>query len=148
VDPGPWDLTPTGVGEISFGVAVADVQEELGVPIDTSLVASCGFLRPDRAPEGLTLMAERGRIVRADVTTGTASTAEGAAIGDSEARILELYPSLRRLPHKYTTGSYLIVVPNVPADTLFRYVFETDGSRVTRFRAGLLPAVEYVEGCG
>jgi hypothetical protein len=31
---------------------------------------------------------------------------------------------------------------------MFRIVFETDGQRVTRFRAGRLPAVQYVEGCG
>ena len=149
--PGPalWDLTTTGVGGISFGAAVADVEEELGVPVDPALIeSSCEFISPEGAPDGLTLMAESGRIVRADVTSGTARTAEGAAIGDSERRILELYPALRRMPHKYTTGSYLVVLPNAPADTLHRYVFETDGSSVTRFRAGLYPPVEYVEGCG
>jgi hypothetical protein len=145
----PWDLSPTGVGGISFGAAVADVREELGIPVESALLeSSCEFVSPEAAPDGLTLMAESGRIVRADVTSGTARTAEGAAIGDSEARIMELYPALRRMPHKYTTGSYLVVLPNAPADTLHRYVFETDGSTVTRFRAGLYPPVEYVEGCG
>jgi hypothetical protein len=149
VEPGPWDLTPRGVGEFSFGSAVADVREELGVPVDPALLASsCEFIHPAGAPEGLTLMSEAGRIVRADVASGAATTAEGAAIGDSEARILELYPGLRRMPHKYTSGSYLIVLPEAPADTIHRYVFETDGARVTRFRAGLFPPVEYVEGCG
>jgi hypothetical protein len=147
--PAPWDLTATGVGEISFGSSVADVEEELGVPLDPALLEpSCSFVRPSGAPEGLTLMVENGRVVRADVVAGTVRTVEGAAIGDTEARILELYPTLRRGPHKYTTGSYLVVLPNAPADTLHRYVFETDGARVTRFRAGVFPPVEYVEGCG
>ena len=29
----------------------------------------------------------------------------------------------------------------------YRLVFETDGERVTRYRAGRLPEVEWVEGC-
>lgn len=93
-------------------------------------------------------MVENDRIVRADVVSGPARTAEGAAIGDTESRILALYPDLRRGPHKYTTGSYLVVLPYAPADALHRYVFETDGALVTRYRAGLFPPVEYVEGCG
>ena len=147
--PAPWDLTATGVGDIPFGSALADVEEQVGVPVDPApLGPSCAFVRPNGAPDGLTLMVENGRIVRADVVSGTARTVEGAAIGDTEARIEELYPTLRRGPHKYTTGSYLVVAPRAPADTLHRYVFETDGVRVTRFRAGLFPPVEYVEGCG
>src|SRR5688572_21124053 len=63
----PWDLTATGVGGISFGSSVADVEEELGVPLDPALLEpSCSFVHPSGAPEGLTLMVENGRIVRAD----------------------------------------------------------------------------------
>jgi hypothetical protein len=63
-------------------------------------------------------------------------------------RVMELYPTARRTPQKYTDGAYLIVMPFAPADTLHRYVFETDGQRVTVYRAGLYPPVEYVESCG
>jgi hypothetical protein len=147
--PAPWDLTATGVGDIPFGSAVADVETLLGDSVDPALLGlSCGFVQPNGAPDGLTLMVENGLVVRADVVSGTARTAEGAAIGDTEERIEELYHTLRRGPHKYTTGAYLVVLPNAPADTVHRYVFETDGARVTRFRAGLFPPVEYVEGCG
>jgi hypothetical protein len=128
---------------------LVDVEEALAAPADPALRSSgCGFVQPRGAPDGVTLMVENGRVVRADVTSGSAKTAEGAGIGDTEARILELYPGLRSGPHKYTPGSYLVVLPNAPADTLHRYVFETDGVRVTRFRAGVFPPVEYVEGCG
>jgi hypothetical protein len=50
-------------------------------------------------------------------------------------------------PHKYTGGHYLTVTPTAPGDSAYRMVFETDGRRVTQFRAGVRPAVEYVEGC-
>jgi hypothetical protein len=128
---------------------LSEVAEALATPVEPAVLSgSCGFVRPLGAPDGLTLMVESLRIVRADVISGSARTAEGAGIGDAEARIFELYPGLRKGPHKYTAGSYLVVLPRAPADTLHRYVFETDGTRVTRFRAGLFPPVEYVEACG
>ena len=34
-----------------------------------------------------------------------------------------------------------------PEDSARRLIFETDGQRVVRYRAGITPAVEYVEGC-
>jgi hypothetical protein len=39
------------------------------------------------------------------------------------------------------------VTPSAAADKQFRIVFETARGRVTRYRAGLMPSVEYVEGC-
>ena len=51
-------------------------------------------------------------------------------------------------PHKYVEGGrYLVYLSPQRADSGLRIVFETDGSVVTRFRAGVLPAVAYVEGC-
>ena len=44
-------------------------------------------------------------------------------------------------------GQYLVLAPGEGGDSL-RLVFETDGRLVTRYRTGLLPAAEYVEGCG
>ena len=33
------------------------------------------------------------------------------------------------------------------ADSMYRIVFETDGPRVTQYRSGRVPAVDYGEGC-
>jgi hypothetical protein len=99
--------------------------------------------------EGLTFMIENGRVVRVDVTARDIRTAAGGAIGDTEARIQELYPGRVTVgPHKYTDGHYLTVAPDDSAGGSVQLIFETDGSRVTRFRGGVLPQVAYVEGCG
>jgi len=144
---GEWVLTPFRIGPVELGISLADVLPQLEPPVDTvSIADGCVYLTPRQAPAGVSIMAEGRRIVRADVRSGDTATPEGARIGDTEQRILLLYPSARRVPHKYTAGSYLVVLP-APADTLRRYVFETDGERVTVFRAGLYPPVEYVEGC-
>lgn len=50
-------------------------------------------------------------------------------------------------PHKYTDGHDLVITPRNPADSTLRIVFETDGQKVKAFRGGLVPQVQYVEGC-
>jgi hypothetical protein len=67
----------------------------------------------------------------------------------TEAEIARLYPAgLRTMPHKYVSGGHYLVFTPPGADSAFRIVFETDGRRVTSYRAGVEPAVEYVERCG
>jgi hypothetical protein len=86
-------------------------------------------------------------VVRVEVGSGNVATVEGARIGDPEARIQQTYPGRVQVqPHKYTDGHYLVVRP-ADGDTTRLLIFETDGSRVLRFRAGQRPQVEYVEGC-
>jgi hypothetical protein len=79
------------------------------------------------------------------------ATDRGARVGMREDETRRLHrDSIEVRPHKYEAGSRcLIVVPREPADSAFRIVFETDGAGVVRrYRAGMRPAVEYVEGCG
>jgi hypothetical protein len=94
-------------------------------------------------------MIERNEVVRVDVDSGSVETSAGARIGDTEDRIKSLYAGRITVgPHKYTDGHYLTVVPADKADSAFRLIFETDGNRVTRYRSGKRPQVEYVERCG
>jgi hypothetical protein len=145
---GEWLVTPTATGPVGMGRGLAESLSILEPGIDTASVADgCAYVSAQGSPPGVGFMVEGRRIVRADVRSGSARTAEGARIGDAEARILELYPDARRERHKYTDGFYLVVLPLAPSDTLHRYVFETDGRVVTVFRAGLYPQVQYVEGC-
>lgn len=110
--------------------------------------SGCGYAVLTKAPAGLAVMMETNKIVRFEVRNGGITTAEGARIGDSEARIKSLYGSrVASTPHKYVpAGHYLTVTPTPTSNN--RIVFETDGKVVTEFRSGALPAVEYVERCG
>lgn len=144
-----WAITPEGAGRVRIGSSLEAVRPLLAtMPDSAALAGECAYLPLRNAPDGMLFMFEGGMLVRIDVISGSTPTREGAAIGDTEARIRSLYPRVERSPHKYTDGAYLIDIPQLPADTLRRTVFETDGHRVTRYRAGLFPAVQYVEGCG
>lgn len=108
----------------------------------------CGYATLTKAPAGLAVMLEGGKIARFEVRNGGIQTAEGAGIGTTEARIKSLYGSrVASTPHKYVQGGhYLTVTP--AAGSPNRIVFETDGARVTEYRSGKTPEVEQVERCG
>lgn len=146
-------VTEHGLGPLRVGTTVRDAMAALGDALalpagaDTS---ECSYLSWRGGPPGVRVMAARGRVARVEVEEGSdVPTEAGARIGDSEARIDSLYAGRVTVsPHKYTSGRYLTIRPAAPADSAYRIVFETDGRRVVRYRAGVRPPVEWVEGCG
>jgi hypothetical protein len=145
---GEWDVTFAGIGALRAGMSVdeasAALHNNLIVP---SEMGDCTYGKLKNAPEGIALMFEKAVFSRVDVRSGTVKTVEGAGIGDTEAKIDSLYDGqVKTTPAKYDNGHTLIVTPKDGSNN--RIVFETDGKKVTRFRSGREPAVEYVEGCG
>ena len=72
---------------------------------------------------------------------------QGGKVGMREAELQKLYNNaLQASPHKYTDGKYLSIAASGVAPT--KLVFETDAQGVvTEWRVGLVPEVDYVEGC-
>lgn len=139
-----------GIGPVRTGTTLPQLSALLGEEVRAAYadVEVCDYVRPRALPPGVSLMVLSDTVARIDVDATGVKTVEGAAVGDSEQRVLELYKGRIHVePHKYTgpEGHYLVVTP--PGDTLHRIIFETDGKVVTRYRAGPRPAVEYVEGC-
>lgn len=150
--PAAWRVTEHGLGPLRAGMSVGEARRALGGALSSpASAAECDYAEWRGGPPGVRVMTERGRVARVEVVSGAVATDAGARIGDSAARVRELYAGhVAETPHKYVAGAqYLTVTPASPADGAFRIVFETDSTgRVTRYRAGLRPPVEYVEGCG
>jgi hypothetical protein len=146
-----WRISPRGYGPLVAGltVAAADSIVPGTIVLPPGAEPACDFARWSDAPDGVLIMVENGVIARIDVTERGVVTGEGIGVGDSPARIDSVYgPRVRISPHKYVDGShYRIIMSGLPGDTVSRIVFETDSTRVTRFRSGRFPAVEYVESC-
>ena len=143
-------VTERGIGPLRAGMTLAEASRALGGALirpaqrDT---AACGYAQWRGGPPGVRVMVEGGRVVRVDVDSASIRTAAGAGIGDTEEQLERLYRGHTSVaPHKYEDGHYVTVTD--PADTSFAIVFETTGGKVARYRAGLRPQVEYVEGCG
>jgi hypothetical protein len=147
-----WSVALRAAGPVSYGATLAEARRATGDPLAGAAEGEgCAYVAPGDAPPGMRFMVENGRIVRVDVDSAGVATDRGAEVGMREADVRRLHrDSVAVRPHKYVEGArYLIVVPRAAADSSRRIVFETDASgRVVRYRAGVLPAVEYVEGCG
>jgi hypothetical protein len=149
-EPAPWTVDAEGIGRVRTGVTVAQLSEALGTDVKPvyDYNPSCTHVRSPGLPTGVALMIIDDTVARVEVDSAAILTAEGAGVGDTESSVILLYQGRVDVePHKYTgpQGHYLVVTP--PNDTLHKIIFETDGERIVRYRAGRLPAVRFVEGC-
>jgi hypothetical protein len=145
--PPQWIVRADGIGPLRVGVSLADASRALGEALRVGQ-AGCDHVTPAATPAGIRLMVIDDTVARVEIDSAGIRTTEGAQVGDSESRVLELYGARARIePHKYTypDGHYVVVTP--PGDTLHRIIFETFKGRVTTYRAGRVPAVQLVEGC-
>ena len=145
-------LSEEGLGQIQIGMTLTEAVNMGLVNERPDMKSACDFVFPAVGagiPFGVNVMVVKGKIARIDVDTGTVTTEDGAKIGDTEDRIKSIYgDELTIEPHKYIEGGHYLTVKGDSASAGKAIVFETDGKRVTMFRAGRIPEVEWVEGCG
>lgn len=147
----PTILTPTGIPPITIGMTIRQAEEALGEKLKVDYTESdteaCGRAdSPSLNARGVLLMVEDRRVTRIDVDGKQIETAAGVGISSTEAAVKRAYGKRLTIePHAYDdNGHYLIVTD---PDGKHGIVFETDGKRVTTFRAGEFPSVRYIEGC-
>ena len=145
--PPQWVVRADGIGPLKVGVPLAAASQTLGETLRVGQ-AGCDHVTPTTMPKGIRLMVIDDTIARVEIDSAGIKTADGAQVGDSESRVLEIYGARARIePHKYSypDGHYVVITP--PGDTLHRIIFETFKGLVTMYRAGRVPAVQLVEGC-
>lgn len=148
----------SGYGGLTFGIAAADMEEAWGgaleAPGPVEDAAACHYLRPkrgSRSDNDPLFMVEGGNFVRYDIRADTEVAPGGGRIGMRKDELLRLYAAgkVEEQPHAYTDGQYLRIED--PAGGKGVLVFETDGkdaaSKVLRWRIGVAPQIDYVEGC-
>jgi len=145
-----WTVTPDGIGAIRVGMTLDELRRVAGDMPPANSGADCRYVRPSAVPPGVSVMLARGQVARVDVDSSGVHSDAGVGVGDSARRVTDAYAGrLTEVPHKYVPGGqYLEVRSTSPADSLRRMVFETENGRVTRFRSGRVPEVEWVERCG
>jgi hypothetical protein len=143
-------VTPERYASVRFGMTLAEARAAYGVPLlplapilDPEL--GCYFVSAHGLADAPHWMVFDGRVVRIDVRSPGLLADAGVGVGSLESDVLAVYGARAQVsPHKYTgpAGHYVTVDAGEHA-----IVFETDGTRVTRYRAGRKPEVTWVEGC-
>lgn len=156
-------LTPSGWGALKIGMTKDEIIAAVG---DNSVPGGvggpdedvCTEFHPARAPEGLFVMIEDGKLSRITITElSKLKTADGFALGDDPAAIKTFYQTrATATPHKYQDkpAEYVTVWDGAPRtepyvqDPAARgFVYEVDGTgKVGAIHAGG-PSIQYVEGC-
>jgi hypothetical protein len=145
------ELRIDGLGSMTIGMHVNDVERATGMEVDISSDFSpqCRYGQLVGGPNDLFLMFSRRVLVRIDIGTESAiETDTGIGVGDPISDVEHAYgDELKREPHPYLgdRGSYLIFDPE-PEDGLL-IIFETNLRSVTSFRSGFDQQVRYIEGC-
>lgn len=144
-------LNEDGLGQIQIGMTLDDAVNMGLLNENPNMNPRCDFVYPavgSGIPD-VGVMVVKGKIARIDVDTGSVTTEDGIKIGDSEDKVKNVYgDELTIEPHKFITGGHYMTVMGDSASAGKALVFETDGQHVSNFRAGRLPEVKWMEGCG
>jgi len=141
-----------GYGDMKLGSTIEEARTAWGGELNGAPMegTTCHYLWPKwiTRPAEFAFMMEEGKFVRYDVGTDKETAPGGGKVGMSVDELKKLYgDALESAPHKYTQGGqYLSLEAGDVAPT--RLVFEADAAgKVTAWRVGLSPQVDYVEGC-
>lgn len=145
------ELRIDGLGSMTIGMHVDDVERATGMAVDISSDFSpeCRYGRLVGGPHDLFLMFSLRVLVRIDIGNESALEADtGIGVGDPISEVEDAYgDELQRELHPYLgdRGSYLIFDPESEDGLLI--IFETNRRSVTSFRSGFDQQVRYIEGC-
>jgi len=140
-------LTFKGYKNIEIGMKIKDVVKATGLAFSYDAPPEeneCTYAYTRSLP-GLYIMVIDGVVARIDVDKGDYTTPEGARLGDSEEKIRKLYPKVEVEGQRYVPEGHYLIVRS--PDGSRAIIFDTDGKKVTAFRVGRMPEVEWVEGC-
>ena len=160
VDPAtpPADSTPdptlglstwNGYGDTTFGMDEAAFRKAWGGDLSNyegEEKASCFHLWPkgQKTSAELAFMFGDTKFARYSTENPKLTAPGGGKIGMSRSEIDKLYAGrIDEQPHKYTDGKYLRITEGKNV-----LIFEADkAGKVTEWRVGVPPYVDYVEGC-
>ena len=142
-----------GYGDMKLGSTVDEAKTAWAGELQESIPAdgsTCHYLTPKWASKSseFGFMMEDGKFVRYDVGTDKETAPGGGKVGMVvEQLMLQYGASLQSAPDKYVEGGKVFTI-TAPDGGPAKLVIQVDGvGRVTAWRVGLPPQVDYVEGC-
>jgi hypothetical protein len=142
-----WVVREDGAGPVTVGMTLTQLSAALHQELaaDEKDEQGCFYIDA-HGHDHVGFMIIDGHVARVDVGAAGLKTSTGIQVGDSEARVRQVYGRRMKVTaHQYIdTGHYLTVRS---ADGKYGVRFETDKGRIIGFYAGGYEAIQYVEGC-
>jgi tetratricopeptide (TPR) repeat protein len=142
-------LRTNGIGSVLVGMTINQAEQASKYKFKETLRSGqCIQYDLQEGPKALWFLVNQGQIATVNVGNRQVATLRGVRIGDSEARVKELYRGQLQFS-KDTPGSHqLIFIPKDAADRNYRLIFTINSQgKVSGYRAGRLPEVMWQEGC-
>ncbi|MEO6565649.1 MAG: lectin [Casimicrobiaceae bacterium] len=155
---GPTDSTPPvagdarfdGYSELRFGMTADEAKKAWDSELsgDPAESEGCYHLSPKSAktPSEFAFMFENDKFVRYSTDSDKHVAPGGGKVGMSTEQIRQLYSGVEEDSHKYVHGGKYLRMKDQASNGVV--LFETDAAgKVTEWRVGLPPQVDFVEGC-
>jgi hypothetical protein len=156
-------LTAEGWGPLKIGMTKDEVTAALGADANPNAVGgpdeeACNEYRPERAPEGLLVMLEKGKVTRISlIAPSTLKTDKGLGVGDTAEAVKTAYGAgAKSSPHKYQAAPAEYITAWTGGLRAEPYVQDeaarginysvAESGKVEAIHAGG-PSIQYVEGC-
>lgn len=138
-----------GLAPAEAGQTLQQVQSGLGAPLQPlpgKAQGECRQLAAASRP-GVVYTVDDGVLTRVETRDARYATVSGVRVGDDAAKAQRIYGKrLSVTPHLYFAQGRTMAVYS--PDRRFALVMESnDDGRIITLRGGMVPAVEYLEGC-
>ena len=141
-------ISTVGLGEVTFGMTVAQAQVAAGTDlINCAPTSDCYRMTPAQGPEGISFLVTESTIERVDIVSGPLTTRSGIGIGSPEDDIINLFGDQIETQVNDDSSVDLIFVPQDESDAEFRVVFTIRDGFVETFRSGRIPQVTVQNPC-
>ncbi len=154
--PDAGDARMNGYGALDLGLTAEEARHEwtggkLEGAANPAEPAGCFHMSPagQSTPAQLAFMFENDLLVRYSVESPDIVAPGGGKVGMGEAAVQALYGgTLEAMPHKYVEGGKVLRSAEDGGGLPSKLMFELDAAgKVTEWRVGMVPQVDYVEGC-
>lgn len=105
---------------------------------------ACHVFTTSDGPTSVAFLAVEEKLGSVSIAIPGPLTAEGVGVDTTEADLKAKYPGAKVGPNKYEPAVTDYEVDQAPG----KLVFEVEAGSVRRFKAGVQPSIDYVEGCG
>ena len=137
-----------GLAPVEAGQTLQQAEAALGAPLQPAAATPqrCQVLSSPARP-GVGYVVAEGRVTRMETRDRRYATVSGLRVGDDVAKVRRIYGArLDVRPHPYFAKGQVLAVYS--PDRRFALVMESDDAgRIVTLRGGLVPAVEFLEGC-